>query len=93
MIPGGFQARQLITHFEMLEITSLFKDIGKFRDETGHSKKRVSVKYKILWHMLLRNIPYGKECSSKYNLISRKYIYSVEFLIIGVRKEKQEITL
>lgn len=39
LIPNGFQARQLITHSEMLEIASLFKDIRKFRCETGHSER------------------------------------------------------
>ena len=29
LISDGFQTRQLITHSEMLEIASLFKDIGK----------------------------------------------------------------
>lgn len=36
LISDGFQTRQLITHSEMLEIASLFKDIGKCTDETGH---------------------------------------------------------
>lgn len=38
--PDRFQARQLITHSEMLKIASLFKDTEKFRYKAGLSKRR-----------------------------------------------------